>query len=426
MTPHFDRATLLINQHKNDLAEVELRKHLAEAPGEPIGHAMLALCLSAQEKYDQALDEAKASIVAAPDLAFGHFALGRVLFHKDKYPAAERALDEAIRLDPDEADHFSLRANIRLQRSDWKGALEAADEALRLDPRHATAANLRGMALVKLGRKKEAESTLDGLLAQDPENALSHANQGWTQLERNDPKRALEHFREALRIDPTLDWARAGLVEALKARNPIYRVILQYFLWMAKLSDKAQWAVIIAIVVGRRVLQAVGRSYPEARPFVYPAIAIIIGFCYLTWVAQPLFNLTLRLNKYGWYALTPDQRRASNWVGLCYLGAMIGGLGVLVAWLAYPPIGPPSWMLVLMLLLLVIPISAAYAVKGGKRKVIGAVTILLALLGFGAVLSQLATPGPEGLSDRAMALGGIYVLGVMLSTWLALFMGKSE
>jgi tetratricopeptide (TPR) repeat protein len=429
MTPHFDRAMVLLNQNRNDLAEVELRKHLSAASGDPVGHAMLALCLSAQEKSEPALAEAKAAVGAAPAMPFAHYALARVFFHMDRYAEAERALDEAIRLDPDEADHFSLRSNIRLQRSDWAGALEAADEALRHDPTHATAANLRGMALVKLGRKREAEATLKDILAQDPENALSHANQGWTQLERNDPAKAQVHFREALRIDPTLDWARAGMVEALKARNPIYRVLLQYFLWMAKLSDKAQIIVIVALVVGRRLLGAIGRSFPEARPFVYPLIGLIIGFCYLTWVAQPLFNLSLRLNKFGWYALTKDQRRASTWVGFCYLGALLSGLYWLGAWILGLPGILLAGLLTLGLLIIVIPISATYGVEGVKRTILGAVTIGLAALLVLALISQVVAPGDGGLEtpgDGTFLFGLLFMIGAAASTWIGFFLGQKE
>ena len=61
-------------------------------------------------------------------------------------------------------------------------------------------------------------------------------------LHQAQPKAALEHFREALRLDPNLQYAQAGIVEALKARNPIYRWMLGYFLWMGRLSDRAKWA----------------------------------------------------------------------------------------------------------------------------------------------------------------------------------------
>src|SRR5262249_19742642 len=154
--------------------------------------------------------------------------------------------------------------------------------------------NLRAMALVKLGRPAEAGATIDAALARDPENALSHANQGWAYLERNEPAKALEHFREALRLDPTSAWARMGVLSALKARNPVYRVMLQFFLWTAKLSRQAQWALLLSFILGQSLLRSIGQSYPALAPVVYPIGLAIFGFLVMTWIADPLFNLLLR------------------------------------------------------------------------------------------------------------------------------------
>lgn len=419
-----------MRQGRLELAEADFRKALAEDPNDPIAHASLGLCLSARKLHGPAEQEAKTAIGLMPDLPFSHYALARIYFDQDRNAEADRALEEAIQLNPEDPDFFALRSNIRLQNSDWKGALEAAEEGLRLDARHTVCANLRGMALVKLGRKKEAEAALHGVLAQDPENALSHANQGWTLLERNDPKRAMEHFREALRIDPELDWARAGMVEALKARNPIYRLMLQYFLWMAKLSDKLQIAFVLGLVVGRRVLQQVAKQYPEARPFVLPLIVLLLLFFYLTWVAQPLFNLTLRLNRFGWYALTSEQRKASLWVGLAYLAALVCGLGALACWWLDSAYVWTALIGVVVGLVIVIPISATFQMRsGGSRLFMAVVTILLALLGVGSFALQAAETAQgqaDGLGTPALALGALFLVGSALSTWLGFLLPKAR
>ena len=83
---------------------------------------------------------------------------------------------------------------------------------------------------------------------------LTHANQGWALLHRGNYQRALEHFREALRIDPELDWARAGIVEALKAHHFIYRQMLRFFLWIGRQARVAQWVIILGILFGPRML----------------------------------------------------------------------------------------------------------------------------------------------------------------------------
>src|SRR5581483_7555851 len=127
-------------------------------------------------------------------------------------------------------------------------------------------------ALVKLGRKTEAASTIDGALQRDPENARSHANQGWTYLHRGEPKLAMVHFREALRIDPTLDWARAGMVEALKAHNVIYRWVLRYFLFMSRLNKQARWGILIGGYIGYRVALNVAQTNPTLAPYLWPIV----------------------------------------------------------------------------------------------------------------------------------------------------------
>jgi hypothetical protein len=43
----------------------------------------------------------------------------------------------------------------------------------------------------------------------------------------------------------------------------------------------------------------------------------------MTWVSEPLFNLLLRLSPYGRHALSADQRRGANLVGLLALPALL-------------------------------------------------------------------------------------------------------
>ena len=179
------------------------------------------------------------------------------------------------------------------------------------------------MALVQLGRKDEAAATLGSALADDPENALTHANQGWALLHRGDHARALEHFREALRIDPELEWARAGIVEALKARHLIYRLMLRFFLWMGRQSRVAQWVVILGFVFGRKILADL-RAVPSGwRRSSCPMLALSFAFLLLTWISSPLFNLLLRFNRFGRLALSREQRIESSWIGGCFLLAAL-------------------------------------------------------------------------------------------------------
>jgi hypothetical protein len=189
--------------------------------------------------------------------------------------------------------------------------LAASETGLAIDPEHVRCNNLRAMALVKLGRKAEAGQTLDAALAREPENAFTHANRGWALLESGEQNTALDHFREALTFDPTMEWSRAGIVESLKSRNFVYRWLLRYFLWIAKLSPRARWMIFVGAFVGQLTLGSYADQHPAAAPFCLPFLYAYIVFALLTWLGQPLFNLLLFSDKLGRRALSRDQRLQS-------------------------------------------------------------------------------------------------------------------
>ncbi len=93
----------------------------------------------------------------------------------------------------------------------------------------------------------------------NPNNPNTHANLGWALLHKGEHEKAMIHFREALRLDPELQWAQQGIVEALKARHFIYRVMLKYFLWMSRLGSRAQWGVILGAYFGHRVFRNIAQ-----------------------------------------------------------------------------------------------------------------------------------------------------------------------
>ena len=242
---------------------------------------------------------------------------------------AEAAAREAIRLDPEDADYYALLASIRFQQQQWPDTLRYADAGLALDAGSITCANLRGMALVRLNRKEAAAETIQGTLARDPENAAAHANQGWALLHRGKPNEALVHFKEALRLKPDMEWARQGILEALRARNPVYRVMLNYFLWMSRLGQKARYGVLISLYILPRLLSAYARSHPALAPLAAVVFGVYLAFAFLTWTARPLFNVLLRVDPIGRYALSRRQIVSSNWVGSAFglgVAAVLAGL----------------------------------------------------------------------------------------------------
>jgi tetratricopeptide (TPR) repeat protein len=373
MSAHLQRALVLMQQSRYDLAEKELRLALGEEPESPPAHAFLAVCLNEREEFDQATREARQAIERAPEWPTAYAILARVYLARNRPKEAEPVAQEALRLDPDDPHHYELLARIGLAQRDWGKALEFAERGLAVDAEDAECANLRAMALTRLGRTEEAARTVESALARDPENALGHANLGWNFLQQRNYPKALEHFREALRIDPTNDYAKAGLVEALKARYPFYGLMLRYFLWMGRQSAKLQWVIILGLFFGQRALRALADANPALQPWIQPLLIAYLVFAVLTWVTAPLFNLLLRLNRYGRYALSRDQRLGSTVFGLLLLPA--------VAALAFWALtGSVLGMLASLYFgLLLLPVTAIFrCAQGWPRLVMVLYTLVLA------------------------------------------------
>ncbi len=421
MSAQFQRAVVLFQQSRYDLAEREFRGSLAGDPNDPVAHALLSLCLVRLERLDEATREAGEAVRLAPDLELAHYALASAYFHRDRLVEAEAAISEAIRLDPTDADSYALLAQIRCNRRRWRETLEAAEQGLAFDPEHVGCNNLRALALVKLGRRDEAGATLDSVLSRDPEDPLTHANRGWALLHEGKPREAMDHFREALRIEPNFEWARMGIVEALKAKNPIYRLMLRYFLAMSRLSNRAQWAVMLALIFGRQFVQSIGRSYPALAPFTGTALILLFAFVVLTWISVPLFNLLLRLSRFGRLALSAEQVTASNWLA-AYLAS---GAACLVVGLLRRDGRAIEAALEFGLLLLPVG-GTAGCPAGWPRDAMKAVTLGLTLIGPGAIAAMMFLAPESPMWYRARAWHEHFVTGVILSTWLGVFLAQAR
>lgn len=406
MSAHLTRAQLLLAQSRPSEAEQEVMRSLAGDPHDPDALALLALSRVAQQKHAAALAAAESAVGLAPDNPYLHYVHAATLHHLDREDAAHSAINAALRLNPEDPDYFALLAGVELARRHAAAALTAAEQALAIDPEHVHAANLRAMALVRLGRKAEATETVDFALQHAPNSALSHANQGWTYLHRNEPRRAQEFFREALRLEPTMEFARQGMLEALKARNPVYRAMLAYFLWMGRQGSKLQWGIVIGSYFFSRFLNNLLRG-SEGTSWGLVLLAVVFYlFVYLTWTAHPVFNLLLRFDRFGRYVLSRDERIATYWFGP-FAAAAVATLG----WWAVSRDALPL-LATLLLAALSICIAATFQRQQRARLILAGGTALLTLVA-GLVMVEVMA-GPVFAAGSAMSLFVMGFLGLQI------------
>ncbi len=293
MIPHFERAQVLVNQGNYGLAERELRQVLAAQPDYASAHALLAICLSGRDKQAEASQSIQQAITFSPDFAGFHYIYAGILYNQQKLVEAKISISEALRLDPEDADYHARLANIEYDQGKYTKSLEAAEQGLSLYAESVSCMNWRLLALMQLGQLSLAATEIEFALSIEPENPYSHGIKGWISLHQIRIPEAMHSFREAMRLNPTFEWARQGLVEALKARNGFYRLILQFDLWRSRMRQGERAGLMVLMLI------------PQVR-------ALFLFMLLLVGLSRPLFTMLLCLDPYGRLTLSPHEIKQSK------------------------------------------------------------------------------------------------------------------
>lgn len=315
---NLERAELLINQGKIDLAVEQLNTVLLEQPENEWALTYLALCKLRLDQPEEAIATAKTALASNPEIDFALYIIAASHLSLENYKQSQNAIERAIGSNPNEADYYGLQAQLKLISKDFKEAIIFAEKGLSLNPENMFCRNMLSTAQLKSGDKEASFQTINKALEIDPENPLSHANYGWAELEKGSHKKALGHFKEALKYNPHDKYARSGMLETLKAKYVLYRLFLKYYFFMANLKQGAQWGIIIGIVVINN-LAGSGAEYLGEYGFLLQYVSYVLIFLMVsTWVMEPLFNFFMRVNTYSKYLLTPKESKTALLVGICF------------------------------------------------------------------------------------------------------------
>lgn len=332
MSKYVEKANLLFDR-RPELAAKELLAALAETPDDAYLHAYLSLCLMNANDQSGAMKAAKDAISLDPEESLGFYALAKCHYDKLNFLESEVAIDEAIRIDSWNPTYWGLLANIEIENLNWKEALVAAETGLEMDPGDVHCHNLRAFIQAKLGKKHEAKASADTALAADPENALTHAYSGWTLIEHHQHEESIKHFREALRLDPTLEWARQGLIKALEVRHWAFQFHL-------KLQQRSAVAILSVITVFFLGLLAFTQNATGAQAQLYntaklACAALIVFYIFfrllpVSWLSQPFMRFLLMFDQDGRLAMTREERAFNThlvgFMVLMLLGCALAGM----------------------------------------------------------------------------------------------------
>jgi hypothetical protein len=183
------------------------------------------------------------------------------------------------------------------------------------------------------------------------------------------------------------------MVESLKARYFIYRLVLKYQFLMSRLSGRSQWFVLVGLYLVARIL-----------PFLFIPYLIFVFF---SWTSDPLSNLMLRLNRYGRLLLTKEEIRASNLVGILLLTATASLLLMALA------VTAPLVITTVGCIMLIIPVAGSFSIERPRpRKAMFIYTGVMGALLVAAIAISLF--GSELFIMPAV----FFVIGFFLFGWI--------
>ena len=142
-----------------------------------------------------------------------------VLNRNNQYLEAIEAFQKALEIDSNNAfiwSHLGLVLNNNKQYSE---AIDAFQKALEIDPNNATVCNNLGIRLHESKQYVKAKKYFRMALNIDSNNATIWYNLGNTLIMTKQYSEAIDAFNQALSINPELDSAKDGIIEAKKAQE---------------------------------------------------------------------------------------------------------------------------------------------------------------------------------------------------------------
>jgi len=345
-----ERIQLLIERKRFDDAQIRISEALAQFPDSGYLYALQASVYEQKDENDKALSVINTAIGLDPDADFLHYVKSRVLIKMKKPKEAMAAIDEALRLDSHDPEYFGQKAMIYYVLEKREDAINWARQGKEMDPENVLCSNVLSLALGSLGKTDEAEQVLGSMLELDPDNALNLTSMGYNYLRKGNIQKAKDHFASALMIDPEFEYARDGMIEAMKASNFFYRKILQYQALMERLGTGKQWVFIIGLIIVVKLV-----------PFLFPFYMV---FLLWIWFAPPISDSVLYFDKQGRFLMSEKLRQVAM-VNIGLLATAFFSAAILL-----PTIGANGIALSFGCFLAIIPIHRYAHIILPKNKVV--------------------------------------------------------
>jgi tetratricopeptide (TPR) repeat protein len=186
-------------------------------------HYNLAIALLSKGDRTKAMRELQTAIQQKPDSVSSHFALGSVLEEERRLGEAEEQFRSTLKIDPRFAPGTLKLSEVLIAEGKQHAAVDCLEEALRQNPAPDQTGSLKaalGLAYAENGEVEKGQATLANLVTTEPNSAGAHFNLGLLFMRKGQPtdqEAAAKEFREALRLDDSMNGARIALGRALNS-----------------------------------------------------------------------------------------------------------------------------------------------------------------------------------------------------------------
>ena len=325
----FDRlihkAEHLLNQERFAEAQKEIKSYLSSDPENAHALSLLAqayLGLGQHAKADQIVDRVLALEPSSPSVLY---LKAVTLFQLGQNKKSLKFIENVLAFNPSVAEAHGLKSLILFNEADFEESLTASNAGLQIDPENEMCLNQRSRALLKLGRKEEQIEADRQALKSNPMNPNTHATVGYSELEKGNISKAKEHFREALRIHPNHEYARYGMLQAIKSSNLYYRLVMMYFFWMQGLKSQVRWLVVIGGYILIQFLDGVSNQLGPFKPAADVVLVLYMIFAISTWIIGPVSNVFLFFHSFGKFVLSDEEKKTAKMCAALLGFIIIGG-----------------------------------------------------------------------------------------------------
>jgi len=421
MPPDHSRAELYLNQGRYSEAADALKLQLADDPEDVEALISLAFCHFQGDTDDldnvrEGIQIVERALALEPEMPRAHAVRALLLGELKKFPAAHHSADEAITLDPDTAFFHGVKAIVFMREQKWALAEEAARRGLALDSEDDQCSAALTHALLMQGKTADHSDAIAYRLERDPDDSYNHFNMGLSSLRKGDHRKAEQHLQEALRLDPGFEPAREALLEAFRARSPVYRAHLWLQFRLVSLPPGARVGVAVGLYILYRIALAGTR---ESSP-------TIAKFLILAWVCFALSSFLLR--GFGNLIILTDRaaRLALNTRDR-WEGAIVGG-AVATSLIAFAFYGlrqtDARFAIGAACIGLAVPFSVYFQCdRQAGKKLYGTLAAIVTAGSLAMVAEELFFTGNPGAFSFLVTPG---ILAFIATTWLAAFGVKTD